>query len=93
MPTAAWRSVYFAQARNAEEILMDEIAKAMGADPVATRRKFVKPPTLVPCSTKSHAKTSGAGPCHPERPKAWQSHAEYRSIAACLVQIDRRGAR
>ena len=42
MPTAAWRSVYSAQARTAEEILVDEIAKAMGADPVAIRRKFLK---------------------------------------------------
>ena len=42
MPTATWRSVYSAQARTAEEILVDEIAKAMGTDPVAMRRKFLK---------------------------------------------------
>ena len=37
MPTAAWRSVYSAQARTAEEILVDEIAKSLGTDPVAMR--------------------------------------------------------
>ena len=34
MPTATWRSVYSGQARTAEEILVDEIAKALGADAV-----------------------------------------------------------
>src|SRR4029453_10194518 len=42
MPTAAWRSVYSAQTRTAEEILVDEIAKALGLDAVAMRRKFLK---------------------------------------------------
>src|SRR5215211_5103425 len=42
MPTATWRSVYSAQARTAEEILVDEIAKALGKDPVAMRRTFLK---------------------------------------------------
>ena len=42
MPTASWRSVYSAQARTAEEILVDEIAKALGINPVAMRRKFLK---------------------------------------------------
>ena len=42
MPTATWRSVYSAQARTAEEILVDEIAKALGKDAVAMRRTFLK---------------------------------------------------
>ena len=42
MPTAAWRSVYSAQARTAEEILVDEIAKGLGSDPVTMRGKFLK---------------------------------------------------
>src|SRR4029453_14644551 len=39
MPTAAWRSVYSAQARTAEEILVDQMAKALGTDPAVMRRK------------------------------------------------------
>ena len=42
LPTGTWRSVYSAQARTAEEIMVDEMARSMGKDPVAFRREFLK---------------------------------------------------
>ena len=93
MPTASWRSVYSAQARTAEEILVDEIAKAMGADAVAMRRKFLKTAearaVLDKVATEGHwgrAMSSGTG-------QGVAVHAEYRSTAACLVEIDCTGAK
>jgi isoquinoline 1-oxidoreductase subunit beta len=91
MPTATWRSVYSAQARTAEEILVDEIAKALGKDPVAMRRTFLKTDkaraVLDKVATEGNwgrAMSSGTG-------QGVALHAEYRSIAACLVEIDCRG--
>jgi isoquinoline 1-oxidoreductase subunit beta len=93
MPTASWRSVYSAQARTAEEILVDEIAKAMGADAVTMRRKFLKTvearAVLDKVATEGHwgrAMSSGTG-------QGVAVHAEYRSTAACLVEIDCTGAK
>ena len=91
MPTATWRSVYSAQARTAEEILVDEIAKALGTDAVAMRRKFLKTAdaraVLDKVATEGswgRAMSSGTG-------QGVALHAEYRSTAACLVEIDCRG--
>jgi len=39
--TGTWRSVYSAQARTAEEIIVDELAGKMGKDPVAFRRALL----------------------------------------------------
>ena len=93
MPTASWRSVYSGQARTAEEILVDEIAKALGADAVAMRRKFLKTAearaVLDKVATEGNwgrAMSSGTG-------QGVALHGEYRSIAACLVEIDCRGTK
>ena len=42
MHTGSWRSVYSATTRGAEEIMVDEIAKKLGKDPVAFRLEFLK---------------------------------------------------
>ena len=91
MPTAAWRSVYSAQARTAEEILVDEIAKAFGADAVAMRRKFLK--TADARAVLDKVATEGEwGRTMPSKTgQGVALHAEYRSTAACLVEIDCRG--
>jgi isoquinoline 1-oxidoreductase subunit beta len=93
MPTATWRSVYSAQARTAEEILVDEIAKALGLTPVALRRTFLKKAEAKAVLDKvasegnwGRAMTSGTA-------QGVALHAEYRSIAACLVEIDCTGAK
>jgi isoquinoline 1-oxidoreductase subunit beta len=88
MPTASWRSVYSGQARAAEEIIVDEIARAMKADEVATRRKFLK--TDKACAVLDKVATEGRwGRTMPSKTAQGVAlHAEYRSIAACLVEID-----
>ena len=75
MPTATWRSVYSGQARTAEEILVDEIAKALGADAVAMRRTFLKTAEGAPCSTRSPPKATGVGQCRPGPVRAWRCMA------------------
>jgi isoquinoline 1-oxidoreductase subunit beta len=91
MPTAAWRSVYSAQARTAEEILVDEIAKAMGTDPVATRRKFLKTAEARAVLDKVATEGKWGRTMSSGTAQGVALHAEYRSIAACLVEIDCRG--
>ena len=38
-PTGSWRSIYSGQTATVNEIMVDEIARALNADPVAFRRK------------------------------------------------------
>ncbi|MGW6709839.1 molybdopterin cofactor-binding domain-containing protein, partial [Streptomyces sp. NPDC054956] len=42
LPTGSWRSVYSANTRGAEEIVVDELAAATGRDPYQFRRTFLK---------------------------------------------------
>ena len=91
MPTAAWRSVYSAQARTAEEILVDEIAKALGADPVDMRRKFLKTAEAGAVLDKIVSEGKWGRAMSSGTAQGVALHAEYRSIAACLVEIDCRG--
>jgi isoquinoline 1-oxidoreductase subunit beta len=91
MPTATWRSVYSAQARTAEEILVDEIAKALGKDPVAMRRTFLKTDKARAVLDKVATEGNWGRAMSSGTAQGVALHAEYRSIAACLVEIDCRG--
>src|SRR4029450_11016824 len=88
MPTPAWRSVYSPQARTAEEILVDEIAKALGSDPVAMRRKFLK--TADACAVLEKVATEGnwGRSMLSGTAQSVALHGESRPIAACLVEIN-----
>jgi isoquinoline 1-oxidoreductase subunit beta len=93
MPTASWRSVYSAQARTAEEILVDEIAKALGTDPVAMRRKFLKTADARAVLDKVATEGKWGRAMSSGTAQGVALHAEYRSIAACLVEINCNGAK
>jgi isoquinoline 1-oxidoreductase beta subunit len=90
MNTASWRSVYSANTRGAEEILVDEIAKALGKDPVAFRRSSLSDPRHRAVLDK----VATAGKWGRTMPKGFAQgvgfHAEYKSCTACLVEIDAR---
>ena len=90
MPTASFRSVYSANTRGAEEIMVDEIAKALGKDPVAFRITYLKDPRYVAVVTK----VAELGAWGKKLPSGFAQgvglHAEYKSCTACLVEIDAR---
>ena len=88
MHTASWRSVYSANTRGAEEILVDEIAAALGKDPVAFRRESLT-------TARQRAvldKVAAVGRWGRTMPKGFAQgvgfHDEYKSCTACLVEID-----
>lgn len=90
MHTGSWRSVYSANTRGAEEIMVDEIARKLGKDPVAFRRASLK-------TTRQRAvldKVASAGQWGRTMPPGFAQgvgfHEEYKSCTACLVEIDAR---
>ncbi|BBC38004.1 Isoquinoline 1-oxidoreductase [Streptomyces graminofaciens] len=88
MHTGSWRSVYSANTRGAEEIIVDELAAKLGKDPVAFRREFLKTAR----QRAVLAKVAEEGDWGRDLPDGWAQgvgfHDEYKSCTACLVEID-----
>ncbi|MDX3692760.1 molybdopterin-dependent oxidoreductase [Streptomyces europaeiscabiei] len=88
MHTGSWRSVYSANTRGAEEIIVDELAAKLGKDPVVFRREFLK-------TARQRAvldKAATEGDWGRSLPEGWAQgvafHDEYKACTACLVEID-----
>ncbi|MER6156629.1 molybdopterin cofactor-binding domain-containing protein [Streptomyces sp. NPDC001868] len=88
MHTGSWRSVYSANTRGTEEIIVDELAAKLGKDPVAFRREFLK-------TARQRAvldKAAAEGNWGRTLPDGWAQgvafHDEYKACTACLVEID-----
>jgi len=88
LPTGTWRSVYSAQARTAEEIMVDELARSMGKDPVAFRLEFFKTDAERAVLNKVASAGNWGRPMAPRTAQGVGFHTEYRSLTACLVEID-----
>lgn len=88
MNTGSWRSVYTGTGRTAEEIMMDEIAAALGKDPVAYRMQTLKEESAKRClewvaDNGQWGRTMPAGTA-----QGVAVNTEHRSAVACLVELD-----
>lgn len=87
-PTAAWRSVYSGHNRAAEEILVDQLAKRLGKDPLAFRRSVM----TTAAGRTVLDKLASAGGWGRALSAGWAQgvgyHEEYNGRVACLVEID-----
>ncbi|MFJ5550924.1 molybdopterin cofactor-binding domain-containing protein [Streptomyces sp. NPDC093225] len=90
IPTGSWRSVYSANTRGAEEIVVDELAARLGKDPVAFRRTFLKTDAQRAVLDKAAAEGDWGRPMPPGCAQGIAFHEEYKSRTACLVEIDTR---
>jgi isoquinoline 1-oxidoreductase beta subunit len=88
--TGSYRSVYSANTRGAEEIIVDEIAKALGQDPVGFRLAYLKDPRYVAVLRKAAELASWGKKLPPGFAQGAGVHAEYKSCTACIVEIDAR---
>ncbi|MGW6823590.1 molybdopterin cofactor-binding domain-containing protein [Streptomyces sp. NPDC055005] len=90
VPTGSWRSVYSANTRGAEEIVVDELAARMGKDPYGFRRTFLKTDAQRAVLDKV-AREGEWGRAMPTGcAQGIAFHEEYKSRTACLVEIDTR---
>ncbi|GGS20264.1 isoquinoline 1-oxidoreductase subunit beta [Streptomyces aureoverticillatus] len=88
MPLGAWRSVDSGTMRTAEEIIVDEVAEALGKDPVAFRRTTLRGKAVRAVLDKvaTAGKWGRAMPAGQAQGVA--VHEEYGSCVACLVELD-----
>jgi isoquinoline 1-oxidoreductase subunit beta len=86
-PTSSFRSVYSGTMRTVEEIMVDQLAKQMGKDPVQFRLQFLSSKGAQVVKTAADEGKWGRS-----LPKGWAQgigyHEEYQSRTACLVEMN-----
>ncbi len=90
MNTVSYRSVHIQPSRSVEEIIVDEIAKKQGKDPLAFRLEYLrlartKAVLQAVASAGNWGRSMAAGTA-----QGIAAHQESRSHTACLVEIDAR---
>ena len=88
MPLGAWRSVDSGTMRTAEEIVVDEVARSLGRDPVAFRRATLRSKAVRAVLDKVASAGRWGLTLPTGHAQGVAVHEEYGSCVACLVEID-----
>ncbi|QKV97341.1 xanthine dehydrogenase family protein molybdopterin-binding subunit [Streptomyces sp. NA02950] len=88
MPLGAWRSVDSGTTRTAEEIVVDEVARSLGKDPVAFRRTTLRGKAVKAVLDKVATAGRWGRTMPTGQAQGVAVHEEYGSCVACLVEID-----
>jgi isoquinoline 1-oxidoreductase beta subunit len=90
--TSAVRNVYSPDVTTPRELVVDQLAKAIGQDPYQYRRAFVRDARMRAVLDKA-AQVGNWGRAMPAgTAQGIAIHREYKGFAACLVEIDCRPA-
>jgi isoquinoline 1-oxidoreductase beta subunit len=86
--TGSMRNIYSPDVRTASELVVDQLARALGKDPLAFRLAFVKD-ARVRNVLQQVAKAADWGrPMAPGTAQGLAVHKEYKGASACVVEID-----
>jgi isoquinoline 1-oxidoreductase beta subunit len=88
VPLGAWRSVDSGTTRTAEEIVVDEIARKLGEDPVAFRRATLRGKAVRAVLDKAATAGRWGRNLPAGHGQGIAVHEEYGSCVACLAEID-----
>ncbi len=86
--TGSMRNIYSPNVACAQELIVDQLAKKMGQDPVMFRRNFLKDQRLLAVLNKAAAAGAWGKAMPPGTAQGIAVHSEYRGAIAVLVDID-----
>ncbi|GAA2330947.1 molybdopterin-dependent oxidoreductase [Saccharopolyspora halophila] len=86
--TGSWRSVHSATFRTAEELVIDQLAEQAGADRAQFRMDNLKNERAMTVLRKAMENGDWGRSLGQGKAQGICVHEEYRSVAACLVEID-----
>jgi isoquinoline 1-oxidoreductase beta subunit len=90
--TSAVRNVYSPEVTTPRELMVDQLAKAIGQDPYQYRRSFVREARMRAVLDKVAQVGNWGRAMAPGTAQGIAIHREYKGYCACLVEIDCRPA-
>lgn len=90
--TGSMRNIYSPNVTTARELVVDQLAKQMGKDPYQFRREYLKEERMVAVIDKAASVGDWGRPMPAGTAQGIAVHAEYKSRAAVLVELDCRPA-
>jgi isoquinoline 1-oxidoreductase beta subunit len=89
-PTGSWRSVFSGQVRTVDEMMIDELARALRRDPAAFRRARLRSARTRAVLDHVVAAAPWGRPMAAGTAQGIGLHEEYKSTVAFLVELDAR---
>ncbi len=86
--TSSVRNIYSPEMRTAGELMVDALAKAMGKDPYRLRHDFLRDDRLRAVLDRAASAGQWGRAMKPGTAQGIAVHREYKSAAACVVEID-----
>ncbi len=86
--TGSVRNIYSPNVTTAIELMVDQAAKAMGQDPYQFRKSFIRDSRLLAALNSVASAGNWGRPMPAGTAQGLGVHGEYKSRAACLVEID-----
>ena len=82
------RNIYSPEVTAAKELMVDQVAKAMGQDPYRFRRSFVRDDRMLAVLDTAAKAANWGTPMPPGTAQGIGIHHEYKGYAACVAEID-----
>jgi isoquinoline 1-oxidoreductase beta subunit len=86
--TSSVRNVYSPEVGTAIELMVDRLAGAMGQDPYAFRRQFVRDSRMLAVLDRAAQAAGWGRPMAPGTAQGIAIHSEYKGRTACVAEID-----
>jgi isoquinoline 1-oxidoreductase beta subunit len=86
--TSSVRNIYSPEVTVAKELMVDQLAKALGQDPYRFRRASVRDPRMLAVLDAAAKAASWGKPMAPLTAQGIGLHREYKGYAACVAEID-----
>jgi isoquinoline 1-oxidoreductase subunit beta len=86
--TSSVRNIYSPEVTVAKELMVDQVAKAMGRDPYRFRRSFVRDSRMLAVLDTAARAASWGKAMAPLTAQGIGLHHEYKGYAACVAEID-----